>query len=187
MLDLKRGSVALFGHDPEWDVEGERTVADLRSVFGNRAIDIHHVGSTSIPTIPAKPIIDIALAAGDFDDVAPLVNSLEAKGYYLRPSQNTPDHLLLAKGSLYNGSGDLQTHFIHVVLKDSRQWFDYLNFREYLLEHPNTAREYAALKPALANTVSTDKAELPITSANRTLLHTPSPPLEPSITDKLSS
>ena len=149
-LGLKKGAVALLPHDKEWETEGERTVRELGSIFGTAAVDIRHVGSTSVPTIPAKPIIDIALAVRDFDAVTPLLDTLRSKGYYLRPTDNTLDQLLLAKGSFYDGTGDLQTHFIHVVIMDSRQWRDYLNFKRYLIEHPAVACEYAELKLSLA-------------------------------------
>ena len=158
MLGLKRGCVALLHHDPEWKREGERTVAELREILGNIAIDVRHVGSTSIPTIPAKPIIDIALAVRDLGDIAPLIEPLKAKGYHLRPDQNTKDQLLLAKGSLYDGRGDLQTHFVHVVCHNSREWQDYLSFRSYLIDHPDTAADYAALKRALAAEHPADRA-----------------------------
>lgn len=157
MLGLKRGTVALMPHDPEWEREGERTVKELAVIFGSVAVDIRHVGSTSIPTIPAKPIIDVALAVRDFADVDPLLDTLLAAGYYLRPSDNTPSQLLLAKGSFYDGTGDLQTHFIHVVLENSREWRNYLNFRRYLIEHPSVADEYAALKLSLAASAPIDE------------------------------
>lgn len=155
MLGLKRGAVALLPHDPEWETEGARTVNELRSVFGEMAVDIRHVGSTSVPTIPAKPIIDVALAVRDLADVEPLLPTLRDMGYYDRPTELT-DQLLLAKGSFYDGTGDLQTHFIHVVPEDSRQWFDYLNFRRYLIECPDVAAEYAALKLSLAEAAPID-------------------------------
>ena len=155
MLGLKRGAVALLPHDPEWDIEGSRTVKELRDILGDVAVDIRHVGSTSVPTIPAKPIIDVALAVHDLSDVYPFLEELEKRGYYNRPTELS-DQLLLAKGSFYDGTGDLQTHFIHVVRKGSRHWFDYLNFRRYLIERPDVASEYAALKLSLAEAAPID-------------------------------
>ena len=158
MLGLKRGDVALLPHDPSWEPEGARTVAELREILGNIAVDIRHVGSTSIPTIPAKPIIDIALAVRDLEDITPMLEKLETVGYYLRPSTNAQGELILARGSLYDGRGGLQTHFVHVVTHNSRQWQDYLSFRSYLIDHPESAAEYAALKLRLARDHSTDRA-----------------------------
>ena len=155
MLGLKRGTVALLPHDPEWEVEGARTVNELYSILGDAAVDIRHVGSTSVQTTPAKPIIDIAVAVDDFSKVDVLFDALRQRGYYNRPTE-LKDQLLLASGSFYDGTGDLQTHFIHVVPRDSRAWFDYLNFRRYLIEHPSVAEEYGALKISLAAAAPVD-------------------------------
>ena len=57
--------------------------------------------------------------------------------------------LLFACGSFYDGTGDEQTHFIHVVKKDSMEWINYINFRDYLIANPEAAKEYEALKESL--------------------------------------
>ena len=61
-IGLKRGTVRLAEHDPEWEQLARETIGRLRCVLGSVAKDIQHVGSTSIPGIKAKPIIDIAVA-----------------------------------------------------------------------------------------------------------------------------
>ena len=67
MLGLKRGAVALYPHEKAWETEAEQTMARLRQILGPVAVEMAHVGSTAIPTIQAKPIIDIAVAVDDFD------------------------------------------------------------------------------------------------------------------------
>lgn len=62
MIGLKRGTVKLCNHEKEWELEAQRTISRLNKILGTIAIDIQHVGSTSIPTIKAKPIIDIVVA-----------------------------------------------------------------------------------------------------------------------------
>ena len=69
MIGLEKGRVRLAPHDAEWEAEAERTVAELRALLGDAALDIQHVGSTSVPTIMAKPIIDIAVSAAGFSSV----------------------------------------------------------------------------------------------------------------------
>ena len=64
--------------------------------------------------------------------------------------------LLFASGSLYEGTGDLQTHFIHVVLTDSMDWINYINFRDYLNRTPSVAKAYEDLKVLLAEQVPID-------------------------------
>lgn len=150
MLGLKRGTVKLYEHQKEWETEALNTICRLQGILGTVIKDIQHVGSTSVPSIKAKPIIDIAVAVDDFGDILSLEDKLKAYGFYYRPNADLNGQLLFACGSFYDGSGDLQTHFIHVVLTDSMEWKNYVNFRDYLNKTPLTAREYENLKIALA-------------------------------------
>lgn len=156
-LGLARDRVALFPHSLEWKMEGERTVAELKRLLPDVVKDARHVGSTSIPGIPAKPIIDIALGVYGFDKILEKQDLMREHGYYYRPSANLEEQLLFAKGSFYDGTGELQTHFIHVVELGGRAWYDYLNFRRYLIEHRDAAVKYAELKLRLARENSSDQ------------------------------
>ncbi len=156
MLGLKRGTVKLFEHEKEWEIEAQNTISRLKNILGNVAKDIQHVGSTSILSIKAKPIIDIAVAVDDFNDILVLEKELKEEGFYYRPQSDLGDQLLFASGSLYDGTGDLQTHFIHVVLTDSMDWINYINFRDYLNRTPSVAKEYEDLKVSLAEQAPID-------------------------------
>ena len=68
-LGLKRGTVQLEPHDKQWDEAAIQTIKKLKSILGDDAVDIQHIGSTAIPAIKAKPIIDIAVGVTDFDKV----------------------------------------------------------------------------------------------------------------------
>lgn len=149
MIGLKRDTVELHKHDKGWELEAGRTINRLQQILGVIAQDIQHVGSTSIPTIKAKPIIDIAVAVDNFDEVLEMEEELANEGFYYRPNVNE-NQLLFACGSYYEGSGDLQTHFIHVVLIDSMEWINYINFRDYLNNKPDVAKAYEDLKSSLA-------------------------------------
>ena len=151
MLGLKRGTVMLFDHETEWETEAVKTIEKLKSICGNVICDIAHVGSTSIKSIKAKPIIDIAVAVESFDKVLKHEKQLCDKGFYYRPDCDMDGkQLLFACGSFYDGTGDEQTHFIHVVKKDSMEWINYINFRDYLNANQDIAKEYEALKISLA-------------------------------------
>ncbi len=149
MLGLKRGTVKLCPHEEAWEREAEETIRCLRSLLGDAAADLQHVGSTAIPGIMAKPIVDIAVGAEDFSAVLARREALEAAGFYLRPS-SIENQLLFACGSYTTGEGDEQTHFIHVVEKGGPDWRNYLNFRDYLRAFPEEAKAYEALKLHLA-------------------------------------
>ena len=157
MIGLKRGTVKLFNHEKEWELEAQRTISRLHKILGSVARDIQHVGSTSILAIKAKPIIDIVVAVDDFKDVLALESELGNDGFYYRPNVNIKDQLLFACGSYYDGTGDLQTHFIHVVFTNSMEWTNYINFRDYLNKMPTVAKEYEDLKTSLAAATPVDK------------------------------
>ena len=106
MIRLKRGTVKLCEHEKEWEIEAQNTISRLKKILGNVANDIQHVGSTAIPSIKAKPIIDIAVAVDDFNDVLALEKELKDEGFYYRPQSDLGDQLLFASGSLYEGTGD---------------------------------------------------------------------------------
>lgn len=150
MIGLRRGTVQLCSHENEWEMEAARTISRLKRILGPVAKDIQHVGSTSIPSIKAKPIIDIGVAVDDFGSVLALEAELKKDGFYYRPNADLQNQLLLACGSYYDGSGDLQTHFIHVVRSGSMEWTNYINFRDYLNKTPSAAKAYENLKIALA-------------------------------------
>lgn len=156
MLGLQRGTVRLYPHETAWEAEAEHTIIMLQKLLGDDAKEIQHVGSTAVPAICAKPIIDIALAVNSFDDVMKHLPTLQAAGFYYRAQNDIPNQKLFACGSFYDGTGDLQTHFIHVVLTDSAQWRDYILFRDYLNRHSDTAKAYENLKLSLAEAAPAD-------------------------------
>ena len=156
MIGLKRGTVQLCEHEKEWEIEAQNTIARLKEILGDVVKDIQHVGSTSILTIKAQPIIDIAVAVGKFDDIVAYEKELKDAGFYYRPKSDLGAQLLFASGSLYEGTGDLQTHFIHVVLTGSMDWINYINFRDYLNKTPSVAKEYEDLKVSLTQQAPID-------------------------------
>lgn len=174
MIGLERGKVILYPHSPEWDKEAVRTIKTLKDILGNVAIEIEHVGSTSIKSIKAKPIIDIAVAVADFSDILCCNRELEKHGYYYRYAMDNKDNILLGRidfttmdirqllyvcGGYYDGTSKLQTHFIHVVKAESIEWRNYIKFRDYLNTHPLVAKEYENLKIALCKEYTDHREE----------------------------
>lgn len=159
MIGLERGTVKLCEHEKEWEIEARNTIFRLKQILGDVIKDIQHVGSTSIISIKAKPIIDIAVAVDDFDDIIIFEKELKDNGFYYRPNAQTSikNQLLLACGSYYEGTGEMQTHFIHVVRTNSIDWINYINFRDYLNNTPSAAKEYEELKVSLALQAPVDK------------------------------
>ena len=156
MLGLKRGTVQLFDHEKEWEIEAQNTICRLREILGDIIIDIQHIGSTSIKCIKAKPIIDIAVAVDNFADVLKREADMNKNGFYYCPCDDRDGQILFACGSYYDGTGDIQTHFIHIVLTGSMEWINYINFRNYLNNTPSVAKEYENLKLSLTAAAPVD-------------------------------
>lgn len=155
MTGLRRGTVALLPHDPAWEAQAARTVEWLKTLFGDVARDVQHVGSTAIRHIAAKPIIDIAVAVEDLDAVMPLIPQLATHGVIHRPQNDNETQRFFVCGDL---SRDIITHHIHVVRADGMEWRNYLNFRDYLNAHPHKAAAYEQVKQSLAATHPNDRA-----------------------------
>lgn len=141
---LKRGTVAVEQHDPEWERVAKATIEKLKRLLGSVALDIQHIGSTAIKNIVAKPIIDIVVGVWDFDGILKLNPVLEENGFIFR-GQDVPNQYLYVCGD-----ADSRTHHIHVVLCYSIYWNNYVNMRDYLNSHEEDAREYSELKKRLA-------------------------------------
>lgn len=163
MIGLKRGAVALEEHQACWDESAAETAAVLWEVLKDRAIDIQHVGSTSVKQICAKPIIDIAVGLRDLSSVEQVIPLLEKRHIVFR-GMDHPEQFLFVKGDF---ARDIRTHHIHMVIWGSVQWNDYINFRDYLNADSGKAKEYEALKLQLAqeyfndrNAYTTGKTEL---------------------------
>lgn len=151
MLGLTRGKLLLCPHCPEWKTEAGRTIQTLKRILGNVALDVQHIGSTSIPNIVAKPIVDVAVKVNDFQGVLDLEEALRVHGFHLRECAES--QLLFGCGSFYEGNGDLQTHFIHVVKDSAHEWSDYIRFRDFLRERSDYAKLYEDCKTRLFRTL----------------------------------
>lgn len=150
---MKRGTVYLEPHQSEWERAAEETISTLKNILGSIAADIQHIGSTSIRTIKAKPIIDIAVAVNDFEAVLQKRTELE-KADVISRFDERPEQLLFVMGDFEK---DTRSHHIHVVLYGSDEWNNYINFRDYLNSNIKAAREYEAVKIRLAEQYPDDR------------------------------
>ena len=146
MLGLKRGTVDLLPHNPLWEDIAAETIKLLKSLLNDVAVDIQHVGSTSIRNICAKPIIDIAVGVNMLDSIKPYIELLKKNGIIFR-KEDVKEQLLFVIGDFEK---EFRTHHIHVVEWNSIAWNNYINFRDYLNAFPEYAKEYDDLKKKLA-------------------------------------
>ena len=151
-LGLKRNTVQLTDHNPEWEQAAAQAIEHLWEIFGSSAKDIQHVGSTAIKHIKAKPVIDIAVAVDNFAEKAEiLTEKLESNG--LRFCNLLDERLTFSIdiNPTPNPDDRITTHYIHIVNANGTAWHDFLNFRDYLNAHPSVAKAYEALKIKLAS------------------------------------
>jgi len=137
------GPIRLAPYDPAWPALYEREASRIRSILGDRVRLLEHAGSTSVPGLSAKPIVDIVLAVDDSADEAAYVPPMEAAGYVLRIRE--PDwfeHRLL-KGP----DTDIN---LHVFGADSPEIGRMLAFRDRLRADDDERRSYEQAKRDLA-------------------------------------
>lgn len=164
-LGLKRGIVQLEPHDKQWDEIALQTIKTLKSILGDDAIDIQHIGSTAIQAIKAKPIIDIAVGVTDFDKVMLHNEQLRQVGIFYRGS-DVESQLLYVMGDM---EGDTRTHHIHVVKWNGTEWKNYIHFRDYLNANENVALQYQKLKEELESKYADDRASY--TKGKKDMIH----------------
>ena len=156
----------LVAHDDSWTSTATRLIDRITSALGERAIAVEHIGSTSVPGLPAKDVIDLQVAVRRLSDVdAPeFVKSLADKGFPRSEGNDqdtvhpwAPDAASWAKR--FHGSADPgRVVHVHVREHGSPGWESALLFRDWLVANPTERDDYAHLKRALAQTETTTTA-----------------------------
>lgn len=137
------GPIRLSGYDPAWPAVFEREASGIRAALGPAALRVEHVGSTAVPQLSAKPIIDILLVVADSSDESAYVPDMEGAGFVLRIRE--PDwhehRLLKGPGAHIN---------VHVFSKGCPEIDRMLAFRDWLRTHPQERELYESAKRQLA-------------------------------------
>ncbi len=152
MLGLKRGTVRLVPYAAEWAIAFQQERAVLLHVIGHSVVDIQHVGSTSVPGLAAKPILDIGVAVASLTSVPTLVDPLQEIGYtYFGDRQQKGEHFFA------KGPEEMRTVYVHVLEITDPAWEDYLIFRDYLTTNPTQRVRYMLAKQSLAERFANDR------------------------------
>ena len=138
--------VVLAAYDPSWPEIFAGEARAIRQALGDVLVGIEHVGSTSIPGLASKPVIDIVVSVTSLAAETAQVPALAALGYDCRGENGIPGRLFFRKGLVEFK----RTHHLHLVEAGHEQWAFMLLFRDYLRSHPGDARRYEELKHALA-------------------------------------
>lgn len=149
MLGLKKNEVRLVKYTEDWTTSFEQEKQTLEKIIGKGLVDIQHIGSTAIPGIQTKPLVDILIGVKEIEDVQMFdtVELREAGYYHLRRVRIEGKEVFAKFSSL---EPPVKTHVVHVVEIGKSWWRDHLYFRDYLLEHRGVAEQYEDLKQSLA-------------------------------------
>jgi GrpB-like predicted nucleotidyltransferase (UPF0157 family) len=153
-LGLAYGTVDVVDHDPRWLAIGAQLAHQLRDLTGRLAVAVAHVGSTAVPGLAAKPIIDIAIRLAIDVEPEAAIAVLQSAGWTYRGDKGSEGGLLFVAES---APGQRTAH-VHVVTYNAASWHNYLTVRDRLRRNPQQVAAYAALKRDLAVRFADDRA-----------------------------
>lgn len=156
-----REEVSISPYDPRWPVSFRQEREHLQACLpADLVLRIEHFGSTAIPGLSAKPIVDMLVEVTDLQSTKDrIVPVLESQGYdyFWRPTFGDDGPPFFAWFIKREAGTGVRTHHIHMVESHFAVHWDRLLFRDYLIEHPEVAREYESLKVRLATASARDR------------------------------
>jgi NAD-dependent deacetylase len=140
------GPAAMADPDPGWAEQGAREAVEVQKALGARVVE--HVGSTAVPGLAAKPVLDLLAGLESLDLTSEHIRAMEALGYEALGEYGLPGRLFFRKGS------EPRTHHVHAVELRGEHWRRHLAVRDYLRAHPDEAAAYEAEKRRIAAAAS---------------------------------
>lgn len=151
MYGMRKDNLVLLPHDPSWEDDFFAEKARIATALADASVAIEHVGSTSIPTVHAKPILDLAILCGE-KGIAPVIQALTGLGYeYRGPYGDQVGHYYAVLDH-----GLVRLCQAHVYSEKTADWLSKMTFRDVLRENAELALEYNECKLALAE-IATSK------------------------------
>ncbi|MDP9373984.1 MAG: GrpB family protein [Chloroflexota bacterium] len=144
-------AVVVVEYDPAWPRLFERLRARVTGALSGLAVAVEHVGSTAVPGLPAKPIIDLDAIIPSAADLPVAIERLTAIGYVHQGDLGIPGREAFAPPP------DTPRHHLYVCTPDSAEYRRHVLFRDYLRAHPGEARAYGELKRAAARRFGDDR------------------------------
>jgi GrpB-like predicted nucleotidyltransferase (UPF0157 family) len=146
------GVIVLASHSTAWAEAFEREASSIAAALSDPLIELHHIGSTAIPGLVAKPVIDMLGIVPAVEELDARVNPLAALGYESLGEYGIAGRRYFRKDT----PGGVRTHQLHVFAAGSPEIQRHLDFRDYLRAFPEEATAYAALKQALVARCGSD-------------------------------
>jgi GrpB-like predicted nucleotidyltransferase (UPF0157 family) len=138
--------VEVVPHDPRWRDAFEAEAKQIAAALGDNVVAIHHIGSTAIPDIYAKPVVDLLVEVREIDEVDGRSSAMESLGYEVMGEYGIPGRRYFRK----DDREGIRTHHIHAFEAGSAEAERHLAFRDYMIAHPVDAQSYSELKRRLA-------------------------------------
>lgn len=159
-------SIFLVDYNSDWIRLAEEEISVLKKIFHDQdwIIAIEHIGSTAIPGLAAKPIIDLYIGARSIEEAQQAIAPIKKLGYEFWEDNPNKEKLFFVKGMPPLGKG--RTHHIHIVEYDSDYWEARILFRDYLRTHPKEVQRYAKLKHKLSKEHTNDREAYTDAKAN---------------------
>lgn len=146
MSKTPHSRIAVVPYDPRWPLDFERAAGEVMAALRPYLLAIHHIGSTSIPGIDAKPVIDILAVVVDLRAVDEQTDAMRALGYQVMGEFGIAGRRYFRR----DDSTGRRTHQIHAFAEGSPHVKRHVAFRDFIRAHPNVAAEYGELKRRLA-------------------------------------
>jgi GrpB-like predicted nucleotidyltransferase (UPF0157 family) len=145
-------AIRIVDYDPAWPHEAEAELRRIKNALGEVATRLDHVGSTAVPGLAAKPILDLQVSVDAIDPARRYVEPLEKLGYLFAPDPDSPDFHFFGKPPQRP-----RTHHVHVCEAGSEHERRHLAVRDFLRAHQDETARYAALKRELAQSHPQDR------------------------------
>lgn len=140
----KTRKIEVVEYNPNWPQLFEIEAKRVKKALGKNCIQIHHIGSTSITGLSAKPIIDMLAVVQDIQIVDIANQAMESLGYEAKGENGIAFRRFFQKGK------NIRTHHVHVFQKGNSEINRHLKFRDWMRSHPDDAENYARLKVELS-------------------------------------
>lgn len=137
--------VIVTPYQSSWPEAFQQAKEQLETIFGDRLLEVHHIGSTAVPGLSAKPILDILPVVDSLDGIEAFDAAMEQIGYEAKGEFGMPGRRYYRKG------GDNRTHHIHLYADGNPEIIRHVVFRDYLRQHPEEVEAYSTIKERLAH------------------------------------
>ena len=143
---MRTKHITVLPYDPQWAADFQAICQELTPALGDLVLAIEHVGSTAVPGLTAKPIIDIDIVIRNAAALPDIIARLARIGYLHEGDLGVPDR----EAFCYEGKPHLREHHIYVCPQNAAELHRHLTFRDYLRNHPEAAAQYGRIKQEAA-------------------------------------